>query len=138
MNAEGKEVQDVAVGNLPPDTVSTTDSTITITESPSLSSGIYKRPAKSTVTDPAFPEEKLFHAWVNDINDPHAAFDITKDGFFVVDYDGDGSMPFLLKKDSLIVYYEEAPERYLIKKLTNDSLVLSTADYEIRYVRWIN
>ncbi|MFC6997422.1 hypothetical protein [Rufibacter roseus] len=97
-----------------------------------------KKAQKTQIVNASVPLEKLFHAWVSDLNDPHATFDLTKDGLFVVDYDGDGNMPYLLKGDSLIVYYDYGTERSRIKKLTNDSLVLSMNGYEVAYVRWRN
>ncbi len=93
---------------------------------------------KTKIVKATVPLEKLFQAWVSDENDPHATFDLTREGLFLVDYDGDGNMPYLLKGDSLIVYYDYGTERSRIKKLTDDSLVLSMDGYEVAYVRWKN
>lgn len=96
------------------------------------------RPKKTKIINPTVSLDKLFHAWVMDVNDPHAAFDLTRESLYVVDSDGNGNMPYVLKGDSLIVYYEDEVQRSKIIRLTEDSMILAFNDYELAYVRWRN
>jgi hypothetical protein len=72
-----------------------------------------KRPAKSSIQNFKFSKEKLFGIWVQDPGPevPHATFQITKESFLMVDYDGDGEMPYEINNDSLVVYFNDFIKR---------------------------
>jgi hypothetical protein len=96
-----------------------------------------KRPNKSQIIDPSFSIKTLFGIWVINPAGPVADFELDKNSFFVADYDGDGSMPYLLHKDSITVYYNDYIARGLIKKSTKDSLTISWDNGEpTNYVKW--
>lgn len=65
------------------------------------------RPKSSFINNTTIDTSLLFGIWVQDTNAPHALFQISSNYFYVVDYDGDGSMPYLLKNDSLTIYYND-------------------------------
>jgi hypothetical protein len=59
------------------------------------------RPEKTLITNPTVDTTRLFQIWTLDPNGPHADFWFKPTELYVVDYDGDGAMPYLLNKDSL-------------------------------------
>ena len=96
-------------------------------------------PKKSQIIDPAFAVDNFFGIWTSDPTGPHADFEIDKDHFLVVDYDGDGRMPYRIHKDTLAISYPDGIEKFIIKKVTKDSLVLTSQDFgATSYVRWQN
>ncbi len=80
-----------------------------------------KRPAKSTLHT-SLDTHLLFNIWTTDPDGPHADFEISDKDFYVVDYDGDGSMPYTLEGNGLTVYYNDFVQKGTIKSLTKDSL----------------
>ncbi len=95
------------------------------------------RPKTSKIISSKFPIEKLFGIWTYDPTGPHADFVLDKEKYFIVDYDGDGDMPYILNHDTLTVYFNDTVSKGLIKKATKDSLTVSWDSREdTYYVRW--
>ncbi len=92
---------------------------------------------KSTISNAAFPIKDLLGIWTVDPNGPHADFELTKEYFFLVDYDGDGEMPYKIEGNDLEIYYSNSQQSGLIKKAQNDSLIIywASGEYSI-YTRW--
>ena len=91
------------------------------------------RPKTSKIISSKFPVDKLFGIWTYDPTGPHADFELTKISFYVVDYDGDGDMPYILNKDTLTVFYKDFVTKGLIKKVNKDSLTIAWDDNEDTY-----
>lgn len=96
------------------------------------------RPEKSVVTDPSFDTALLWQIWSLDNEGPHADFWWKEAYFRIVDYDGNGSMPYLLKQDSLTVYYNDFIKKGIVKKVSQDSLQIQWHGQErpTNYVKW--
>ena len=99
-----------------------------------------KRPEKSLIINPTIDTLLLFRIWTLDPNGPHADFRLTKEEFYAVDYDGDGSMPYILKRDSLTIYYNDFIQKGRILKVTKDNLTIkwNDATRATEYVEWRN
>ncbi len=99
-----------------------------------------KRPNKSQIVNSKFDTTMLFRIWVQNPDDPHATFDFNSKFFFVVDYDGDGDMPYILEKDNLKVFYNDFVQEGKIEKVTNDSLIIqwTSSDIPAKYTIWKN
>ncbi len=96
-----------------------------------------ERPATSEVINSRFPLSSLYGIWTYDPVGPHADFELNEKWFFVVDYDGDGSMPYIIKQDSIIVYYNDFISRGLIKEATGEKLRISWDGQDpTEYVKW--
>ncbi|MBP6302141.1 MAG: hypothetical protein KBB37_02445 [Bacteroidia bacterium] len=80
----------------------------------------------------------LFGIWTNDPDGPHADFWLTNKSFFVVDYDGDGDMPYELKENKLKIYYNDFIQEGKIISVDKDTLKIMWKDFDIisNYVRW--
>ncbi|MCE9538846.1 MAG: hypothetical protein K8R85_06465 [Bacteroidetes bacterium] len=98
-----------------------------------------ERPA-TQIINPSVDTATLFKIWTLDPDGPHADFRITKNDFYVVDYDGDGSMPYILNRDSLTIYYNDFVQKGQILKVTKDSLIISWdgLDEKTGYIEWRN
>jgi hypothetical protein len=68
----------------------------------------------------------LFQIWASDLEGPHADFQISAKYFFVVDYDGDGDMPYELVGRKLKVYYND---------FVQEGEILALSPNELR-IRW--
>jgi hypothetical protein len=92
----------------------------------------------SLITNSVFAPENLFGIWTTDPSAPHADFELTKDSFYLVDYDGDGNFPYEIKDNKIKIYYPENQiHRGLIKKAENDTLIIYWASGEfITYTRF--
>lgn len=89
------------------------------------------------VQNVAFPLEQIFGIWTESQNDPHASFEITKDYFYFVDYDGNGEMQYEMDNNRIKIFYDDYELVGLIKKAQNDSLVIYWADGNfMTYTRW--
>ncbi|GJM60752.1 hypothetical protein [Persicobacter diffluens] len=53
---------------------------------------------------------------------PHADFWFKPNEFYVVDYDGDGAMPYILKEDSLTIFYNDFIQKGVILSVSKDTL----------------
>jgi hypothetical protein len=91
----------------------------------------------STLVSPAFPLENLFGVWTLDLSGPHADFRLDEESYFIVDYDGDGSMRYDIIRDSIIVHFEGYSTKGRILKAQNDSLAIAWDGQEPTvYFRW--
>jgi hypothetical protein len=99
-----------------------------------------ERPERTLIINPSIDTSKFFRIWTLDPDGPHADFRITKNEFYVVDYDGDGSMPYILDKDSLTIYYNDFIQKGRVLKVTKDSLKImwDDADESTAYIEWRN
>jgi hypothetical protein len=98
------------------------------------------RPKKSQVIKPVFDTKLLYKIWTLDPNGPHADFWLTEKDFYVVDYDGDGAMPYLIEQDSILIFYNDFIQKGRIMNVTRDSLVIQWEEIELptSYVIWEN
>lgn len=92
---------------------------------------------KSTIISSKFPLADLFGIWTVDPNSPQADFRLDSISFYIVNYDGDGSMAYRLDYDTLTIDYADNVSKNIIKKANRDSLSLLKEDGIIsHYVRW--
>jgi hypothetical protein len=98
------------------------------------------RPDKTLIVNPTIDTAQLFRIWTLDPDGPHADFRITKNEFYVVDYDGDGSMPYILNGDSLTIYYNDFIQKGRILRVTKDSLIVNWNDVDgpTGFIEWRN
>ena len=66
----------------------------------------------------------LFGIWTTDPEGPHADFCLSDQSFYVVDYDGDGAMPYFLKKDKITVGYPDFDYSGKIEHVLEDLLII--------------
>lgn len=99
-----------------------------------------KRPERTLIVNPTIDTAQLFRIWTLDPDGPHADFRIQKEHFYVVDYDGDGRMPYIFKKDSLTIYYNDFIQKGRVLKVTKDTLIIKwdDADEPTSYIEWRN
>jgi hypothetical protein len=81
----------------------------------------------------------LFDIWTNDPKGPHADFKLTSKSFYVVDYDGDGDMPYELTDRKLKIYYNDFIQEGKVISVDKDTLKIMWNDFDFvnNYVRWI-
>lgn len=95
------------------------------------------RPAESKIIKSKFDVKLLFGIWTYDPNGPHADFQLTKKSFYVVDYDGDGDMPYIINHDTIKVFYNDYTGVGIIKNASNDTLQIDwDGNGTINYVKW--
>ncbi|TQO37032.1 hypothetical protein GQ41_1623 [Arenibacter algicola] len=116
--------------------------TLTISEYNTDNSKIknIERPEKSIFRNLEIDTTKLFDIWTQDPNGPHADFWLTKDSFYVVDYDGDGAMPYILDKNEITIFYNDFIQKGIITSTKNDTLKILWTDIEVEteYVKFEN
>ncbi|MGL2987181.1 hypothetical protein ACSVH5_06255 [Flavobacterium sp. RSSA_27] len=96
-----------------------------------------EQPKQSKIINPKFDSKLLFGIWTYDPEGPHADFQLTKKSFYVVDYDGNGDMPYLINKDTIKVYYKDFISVGIIKNATKDTLKIDWDENGItNYVKW--
>lgn len=80
----------------------------------------------------------LFGVWTSDPNGPHADFELTSKSFYVVDYDGDGDMPYELNDTKLKIYYNDFIQEGKIIAVSKDTLKIQWKDFDNinNYVKW--
>lgn len=80
----------------------------------------------------------LFGIWTIDPNGPHADFVLSKKSYYIVDYDGDGDMPYELKGNDLKIYLKDFTLEGKILSVDKDSLKINwtNSDNAENYVRW--
>ncbi|MEL1243761.1 hypothetical protein AAEO56_05765 [Flavobacterium sp. DGU11] len=94
------------------------------------------RPDKSTV-ETTLDTTLLFETWTLDNEGPHADFVFSPKSFFVVDYDGNGDMPYELKGNRLKIYYNDFLQEGEILSVSKDSLRIRWRDADTAsYVKW--
>jgi hypothetical protein len=81
-----------------------------------------ERPNQSKIVNPKFDLNLLFGIWTYDPKGPHADFELTRKSFYVVDYDGNGDMPYIINQDTIKVYYEDYESVGIIRSVTKDTL----------------
>jgi hypothetical protein len=116
---------------------STHSSTLTVTKADSSKeSHFVSKIKKSEIIRPKFPVEELFGIWVTDPDGPHADFRLDSSSFYIVDYDGDGDMPYLLIEDSLTIFFNDFISKNKILRADKDSLILESEYGVARHIRW--
>jgi hypothetical protein len=80
----------------------------------------------------------LFGIWTTDPDGPHADFKISNKSFYVVDYDGDGDMPYELVDDKLNIYYNDFIQEGKIISVSEEQLKIRWENNEDTtiFVRW--
>ena len=80
----------------------------------------------------------LFGIWTSDPDGPHADFELTSKSFYVVDYDGDGDMPYELNDTKLKIYYNDFIQEGKIISVSKDTLKIQWKDFDNinNYVKW--
>lgn len=98
-----------------------------------------KRP-ESTIIRTSLDTSLLFASWVSNSQAPHAEFQFSSKSFLVVDYDGDGEMPFILQDNSLKIYYNDFMQEGEIIELKVDTLKIKWKGFSKanRYIKWKN
>ena len=63
---------------------------------------------------------------------------MNKNEFFVVDYDGDGAMPYILNKDSLTIFYNDFIQKGLIVSISKETLIIcwDHTGKPTKYIEW--
>ena len=116
--------------------------TLTISEYNTDNSEIenINRPEKTIIRNLEIDTTKAFGIWTQDPNGPHADFWLTKKSFYIVDYDGDGAMPYILDKNKITVFYNDFIQKGTITSTENDILKIkwSDIDKETEYVKFKN
>ena len=116
--------------------------TLTISEYNTDNSEIknIKHPKKTIIRNLAIDTTKAFGIWTQDPNGPHADFWLTAKSFYVVDYDGDGAMPYVLDKNEITIFYNDFIQKGVITSTKNDTLKIKWSDIgkETKYVKFEN
>jgi hypothetical protein len=117
-----------------------TTSSSTNNHSDSAEFKVHVRPDKSQIINSSVDTSMLFKIWTIDPNGPHADFWIRRKDFYIVDYDGDGSIPYILENETIRVYYEDFITEGKILLLTQDSLIIYWKDMNVpqAYIEWKN
>ncbi|AIZ42466.1 hypothetical protein [Cellulophaga baltica] len=99
-----------------------------------------ERPEKTIIRNLAIDTTKAFGIWTKDPNGPHADFWLTKKSFYIVDYDGDGAMPYILDKNKITIFYNDFIQKGIITSTENDTLKIKWSDIEneTEYVKFEN
>lgn len=85
-------------------------------------------PGKSYVIAPTPDTGLLFGIWGSGPDAPVADFEWNANSFMVGDYDGNGNMPFVLKQDTLVVFYNDFARTGIITAVNKDSLQIKWID----------
>lgn len=97
----------------------------------------YERPKQCKIIKSKFDVNNLFGIWTLDPEGPHADFDLSEKSFYVVDYDGDGDMPYIINQDTIKVYYSDFMSVGIIKKATKDTLKIDWDQNGVtNYIKW--
>lgn len=98
------------------------------------------RPEKTIITNPTVDTIHLFKIWTLDPDGPHADFWLKRTEFYVVDYDGNGAMPYILDKNKITIYYNDFVQQGIITSTENDTLKIKWSDFdtETEYVKFEN
>ncbi|MGH2666462.1 hypothetical protein [Flavobacterium sp.] len=98
-----------------------------------------ERPKQSRVIKSKFDLKLLYRIWTSDPEGPHADFDLSKKSFYVVDYDGNADMPYIINEDTIKVFYNDFVSVGIIKNVTKDSLKIDWDNNGLsNYVEWKN
>ena len=88
------------------------------------------RPDISIIRNSKIDTTQLFGVWSQDPNGPHADFWLSKESFLVVDYDGDGHMPYILDDNEITIFYNDFIQAGTIISTANDTLKIKWSDFE--------
>jgi hypothetical protein len=96
-----------------------------------------ERPTTSVVNT-SLDTTLLYATWTSDPDGPHADFVFSKKSFFIVDSDGDGSMPYYLTDKKLKIFYNDFIQEGEIVYLAKDTLKIrwDQAEMDDSYVKW--
>lgn len=99
-----------------------------------------KRPEKTIIRNLEIDTSNVFGIWTQDPNGPHADFWLTAKSFYVVDYDGNGDMPYILDKNEITIFYNDFIQKGIISSAEKDTLKIkwNDIDVETEYVRFEN
>lgn len=80
----------------------------------------------------------LFGIWTSNPDGPHADFSLTGNSFYVVDYDGNGSLPYELTDNRLKIYYNDFILEGKVISVGKDTLQIMWKAFDTTnsYVRW--
>lgn len=108
------------------------------TDNPEIKS--IKRPKKTIIRNLEIDTTQAFGIWTQDPKAPHADFWFTSKSFYIVDYDGNGAMPYILDKNKITIFYKDFVQNGIITSTENDTLKIKWADFDIetQYVRFDN
>ncbi|MBZ9731643.1 hypothetical protein LB467_18305 [Salegentibacter sp. JZCK2] len=98
------------------------------------------RPEKTVIGNLQIDTSQAFGIWTQDPSGPHADFWLTAKSFYVVDYDGDGAMPYILEENKITIFYNDFIQKGTITSTSQDILKIkwSDMDRETEYVRFEN
>lgn len=98
------------------------------------------RPEKTIITNITIDTTHLFKIWTLDPDGSHADFWFKRTEFYVVDYDGDGAMLYILDKDSLTIFYNDFVQKGKIISVVKDTLKIlwNESQKPTEYVEWKN
>lgn len=99
-----------------------------------------QRPQKTIFRNLAVDTTQVFGIWTQDPNGQHADFMLTKASFFVVDYDGNGDMPYVLDRNEISIFYNDFIQKGIITSTENETLTImwSDSDKATTYVKFEN
>lgn len=80
------------------------------------------KPKESEIINSKFDLKLLFGIWTYNSKSPHADFELTIKSFYVIDFDGDGNMPYIINQDTIKVYYDDFVSIGVIKNVSEDTL----------------
>lgn len=89
-----------------------------------------EQPEKTIFLNLEIDTTKLFGTWIQDPTAPFADFHVSKKSFNIVDYDGEGEIPYILEKKEIIVFYRNAGHKGIITSTENDTLKIKWSDNE--------
>lgn len=80
----------------------------------------------------------LFGIWTIDPNGPHADFVLSKNSYYIVDYDGDADTPYELKGNILKIHFKENTMEGEVVSVGKDSLrIIWSHNVDTnKYTRW--
>jgi|GEM_PF-972886 len=97
------------------------------------------RPSRSYIKESTFSTSNLFGVWGRE-NEPVSDFRIDAKTFDAADYFGNGNMPYIIYKDSIIIFYNDFISKGKIVYNSSDSLAIkwkaNEEDYIQGYSRW--
>ena len=98
------------------------------------------RTKKTIIRNLEIDTTKAFGIWTQDSYGPHADFWLTAKSFYVVDYDGDGAMPYILNKNKITIFYNDFVQTGIITSTETDTLKIKWSDMkkETEYVKFEN
>ncbi len=105
-----------------------------------LENATINRPEKTKITNPTIDTTKLFKIWTLTPDGPHADFWIKSTEFYIVDYDGDGAMQYILDHDRLTIFHNDFIQKGKIVSVSLDTLKIlwDASEKPTLYIEWKN